>query len=127
METLNFDVMVGDWIDVRSHAAPDRSHYEKITPAHMLRDEIWYGIPIKRIHLTKNGFRAVDVSDQIFVYKDGYEVKVVFDEGIPDMNIPPFIYLSIMFAEKDLTMPIEYVHQMQQAMRLMGCDKKIEL
>ena len=127
METLNFDVMVGDWIDVRSNAAPDRSHYEKITPAHMLRDEIWYGIPIKRIHLTKNGFRAIDVSDQIFVYKDGYEVKVVFDEGIPDMNIPPFISLSIMFAEKDLTMPIEYVHQMQQAMRLMGCDKKIEL
>ena len=127
METLNFDVMVGDWIDVRSHAAPDRSHYEKITPAHMLRDEIWCGIPIKRIHLTKNGFRAIDVSDQIFVYKDGYEVKVVFDEGIPDMNIPPFISLSIMFAEKDLTMPIEYVHQMQQAMRLIGCDKKIEL
>ena len=127
MDTLDFDVMVGDWIDVRSHAAPDRSHYEKITPAHMLRDEIWYGIPIKRIHLTKNGFRAVDVSDQIFVYKDGYEVKVVFDEGIPDMNIPPFISLSIMFAEKDLTMPIEYVHQMQQAMRLMGCDKEIEL
>ena len=127
MDTLNFDVMVGDWIDVRSHAAPDRSHYEKITPAHMLRDEIWYGIPINRIHLTKNGFRAIDVSDQIFVYKDGYEVKVVFDEGIPDMNIHPFISLSIMFAEKDLTMPIEYVHQMQQAMRLMGCDKKIEL
>ena len=31
------------------------------------------------------------------------------------------------FAEKDIAMPIEYVHELQQAMRIMGCDKEIEL
>ena len=128
METLNFDVMVGDWIDVRSHAAPDRSHYEKITPAHMLRDEIWYGIPIKRIHLTKNGFKAREYTDDTeFYYYDCYEINVSFDEGLPEDDIPPVIFLTIEFAEKSLCMPIEYVHELQQAMRLMGCDKKIEL
>lgn len=135
MDTLDFDlVMVDDWVDRRKLDEFEKSNYEQIRPYHFVCDEgfygnneVYFGIPLKRIHLTKNGFRAIDVSDQIFVYKDCYEVKVVFDEGIPDMNLPPFINLSIMFAEKDLSMPIEYVHELQQAMRLMGCDKKIEL
>ena len=47
--------------------------------------------------------------------------------GLPADDIQPTIFLSIDFAEKDIAMPIEYVHELQQAMRIMGCDKTIEL
>ena len=79
-------------------------------------------IPLVRIHLTKNGFKATNAEDTEFVYRDGYEVKVVIDEFISDS-----MFLSIEFAEKDIWMPIEYVHELQQAMCIMGCDKEIEL
>jgi hypothetical protein len=46
---------------------------------------------------------------------------------LPADDIPPTIFLSIDFAEKDIAMPIEYVHELQQAMRIMGCDKEIKL
>ena len=85
-------------------------------------------IPLKQIHLTKNGFEAREETDDTeFYYYDCYEINVSFDEGISEENIPPIIFLTIEFAEKSIAMPIEYVHELQQAMRVMGCDKKIEL
>ena len=84
-------------------------------------------IPLQKLHVIKNGFEPVDEDDRAFVFSDGYRIEVVFDEGIPQMDIPPSIYLTIEFAEKELDMPIEYVHELQQAMRLLGVDKKIEL
>ena len=85
-------------------------------------------IPLKKIHLTKNGFEAREETDDTeFYYYDCYEINVSFDEGISEENIPPIIFLTIEFAEKSIAMPIEYVHELQQAMRLMGCDKEIEL
>ena len=93
-------------------------------------------IPLERIHLIKNGFRVrEDTDDMELFYNDGYEISVVFDDGCEIYKedgelfdkIPPSIYLVIEFAEKSLRMPIEYVHELQQAMRIMGCDKEIEL
>ena len=85
-------------------------------------------IPLQRIHLIKNGFKVREYSDDTeYFYHDGYRINVDFNEGLPADNIPPTIYLSIDFAEKDIAMPIEYVHELQQAMRIMGCDKEIEL
>ena len=85
-------------------------------------------IPLTKIHLTKNGFEAREETDDTeFYYYDCYEINVSFDEGISEENIPPIIFLTIEFAEKSIAMPIEYVHELQQAMRLMGCDKEIEL
>ena len=85
-------------------------------------------IPLKKIHLAKNGFEAREETDDTeFYYYDCYEINVSFDEGLPEEDIPPVIFLTIEFAEKSLCMPIEYVHELQQAMRIMGCDKKIEL
>lgn len=79
-------------------------------------------ITLKKVHLTHNGFKAADAEETEFVYRDGYEVKVVIDEYIRDL-----MFLSIEFADKYIWMPIEYVHELQQAMRIMGCDKTIEL
>ncbi len=82
-------------------------------------------IVLKRIHLTKNGFKATNAEDTEFVYRDGYEIKVSFDEGFPEDDIPPIIFLTIEFAEKSIAMPIEYVHELQHAMRLFGIKKEI--
>lgn len=79
-------------------------------------------ITLKKVHLTHNGFKATNEEDTEFVYLDGYEVKVMIDEYIRDS-----MFLSIEFADKNIWMLIEYVHELQQAMRIMGCDKTIEL
>lgn len=85
-------------------------------------------VPLERLHLTKNGFKAREETDDTeFYYYDCYEINVSFDEGLPEDDIPPVIFLTIEFAEKSLAMPIEYVHELQQAMRIMGCDKEIKL
>lgn len=86
-------------------------------------------IPLQRIHLAKNGFEVRKETDDTaeFYYYDCYEINVSFDEGLPEEDIPSVIFLTIEFAEKFLRMPIEYVHELQQAMRIMGCDKEIEL
>jgi hypothetical protein len=85
-------------------------------------------LPLTRVHLTKNGFVATNESDSEFVYGDGgFEVRVEFDEGMEIANIPPSIFLRIEFAEKELVMPIEYLHELQQAMRLFGIEKEIKI
>ena len=84
-------------------------------------------IPLAKIHLTKNGFEATNESDTVFVYNDGYEVRVEFDDGMPIANVDPCIILRIEFADRELFLPIEYLHELQHAMHLCGIDKKIEL
>lgn len=79
-------------------------------------------IALKKVHLTHNGFKATNAEDTEFVYRNGYEIKVMIDEDIRDS-----MFLSIEFADKNIWMPIEFVHELQQAMRIMGCDKTIEL
>ena len=85
-------------------------------------------IPLEKVHLTKNGFKAREETDDTeFYYYDCYEINVSFDDGLPEEDIPPATFLTIEFAEKSLCMPIEYVHELQQAMRLFGIEKEIEL
>lgn len=84
-------------------------------------------IPLKRIHLTKNGFMAKDADDEEFIFYDGYKIMVDFEGGYPEMDIPPIISLSIEFAEKELWMQCDNVHELQQAMRLFGIEKQIKI
>ena len=46
---------------------------------------------------------------------------------IDNKKIEEAARLAADLYEKDIAMPIEYVHELQQAMRIMGCDKTIEL
>lgn len=124
-------LMIGDWVyDTlsKTNIKVNRGCFE-INPLNgICYAENLIPIPLAKVHLTKNSFEATNESDTEFVYGDGgFEVRVVFDEGLEVANIPPCIYLRIEFAEKELVMPIEYLHQLQQAMRIMGCDKEIEL
>ena len=141
--------MVGDWVQLKTYGVSDK--FEK-TEAYIFVKvaEIGSGlitveynndikepyricenteielIPLQRIHLAKNGFKA-DETDEIFTYQDGYEIRVSFVDGNKELGLEPYIYLNIEFAEKLLSKEIEYVHELQQAMRIMGCDKEIEL
>lgn len=125
-------IQIGDWLQ---HA---NGKYYQVTRIDRLGDgnihfacgfpRLWeYNnkfepIPLKKLHLTKNGFKPTDETDMRFVYRDGYEIKVMIDEYIRDS-----MFLSIEFAEKNIWMPIEYVHELQHAMRLFGIEKEIKL
>ena len=136
------ELMIGDWVE-----CVDSTHKKKVYAKVCAIEEgqtcilvekdssNWFldisllkPIPLEKIHLAKNGFEAREETDDTeFYYYDCYEINVSFDEGLPEDDIPPVIFLTIEFAEKSIAMPIEYVHELQQAMRIMGCDKEIEL
>lgn len=121
-------LMIGDWVKCGYYQ--DKPCYMQfgIGDFQKLGYEYCEPIPLEKIHLTKNGFKVRVYSDDTeYFYHDGYRINVYFNEGLPVDNIPPTIYLSIDFAEKDIAMPIEYVHELQQAMRIIGCDKEIIL
>ena len=135
-------LMIGDWVYNKHHGKNIRlTPYDFFTHTHNEFGEQklapfakptigkdFEPIPLEKIHLAKNGFKVREYTDETeFYYYDCYEINVSFDEGISEENIQPIIFLTIEFAEKDISMPIEYVHELQQAMRIMGCDKKIEL
>ena len=125
------ELMIGDWVYYKND---NKNH--QISSVNMQRDGsvliaiendlsfdyMFEPIPIKRIHLTKNGFKATNAEDTEFVYRNGYKVTVMIDEYMGET-----IFLSINFAEKELWMPIKYLHELQQSMRLFGIEKEIKL
>lgn len=125
------ELMIGDWVYYKND---NKNH--QISSVNMQRDGsvliaiendlsfdyMFEPIPIKRIHLTKNGFKATNAEDTEFVYRNGYKVTVMIDEYMVET-----IFLSINFAEKELWMPIKYLHELQQSMRLFGIEKEIKL
>jgi len=131
------ELQLGDYVDYRGRIIKVTSLYDKGGSNEVgwgIKEDTWVNadnvkpIPLEKIHLTKNGFKAREYTDDTeFYYYDSYEINVSFDEGISEENIPPIIFLTIEFAEKSIAMPIEYVHELQQAMRIMGCDKEIGL
>lgn len=138
MEKLSVkSLQIGDYVNYRGQIIKVTSLYDKGGSNEVgwgIKEDTWVNainiepIPLEKIHLKMNGFKVREYSDDTeYYYHDGYRINVDFNEGLPADNIPPTIYLSIDFAEKDIAMPIEYVHELQQAIRIMGCDKEIEL
>lgn len=143
MEKLSIkSLQIGDWVynkhhdknirltpyDLFTHTNNEFGEQELAPFAKPTIGKDFEPIPLEKIHLAKNGFKFREYSDETeFYYYDCYEINVSFDKGISEENIPPIIFLTIEFAEKSIAMPIEYVHELQQAMRIMGCDKEIEL
>lgn len=136
------ELMIGDWVECVDSTHKKKVHakvcaieegqtcilVEKDSSNWFLDISLLKPIPLKKAHLVSNGFKVREYSDDTeYFYHDGYRINIDFNEGLPADDIPPTIFLSIDFAEKDIAMPIEYVHELQQAMRIMGCDKTIEL
>lgn len=120
------ELMIGDWVlDGNIYAQVTSITCDgNIETTHNEHSniELIEPIELKRVHLTKNGFSAINAEDNEFVYRDGYVVKVMLEEYFVDA-----IFLSIEFAERNIWKEIKYVHELQQAMRIMGCEKEIKL
>ena len=133
------ELMIGDWVYFKTNKI-----YAKITEIYKTLDaepkqmvslasskgerycvsiDAIEPISLKKIHLTKNRFCATNGGDTRFVFNDCYQIMVEFAGNQDD----PIICLSINFADKELWMEIEYVHQLQQAMRMFGIEKEIIL
>jgi len=85
-------------------------------------------IALSRLHLIKNGFKAIDVEDTIFVYKDNScTIKAIFNIGVPEMLVSSSIMLQIEGADFDLCKGIESVHELQHILRLFDIEKEIVL
>ena len=121
------ELQIGDWVSYNDKAQQvlgisDIDNEVYLSAVGMVDITEVKPITLKKVHLTHNGFKATNAEDTEFVYRYGYEVKAMIDEYIRDS-----MFLSIEFAEKNIWMPIEYVHELQQAMRIMGCNKEIKL
>ena len=125
------ELMIGDWVyyknDNKNHQISSVNMHRDGSVLIAIENDLSFDymfepIPIKRIHLTKNGFKATNAEDTEFVYRNGYKVTVMIDEYMVET-----IFLSINFAEKELWMPIKYLHELQQSMRLFGIEKEIKL
>jgi len=130
-------LQIGDWVQSK-----EDGKYHKVlgvtkqsdnsiwiaTDIGVMFDYMYEPIPLAKVHLTKNGFKAREETDDTeFYYYDCYEINVSFDEGLPEDDIPPIIFITIEFAEKSIAMPIEYLHELQNAMRLFDIEKEIVL
>lgn len=125
------DVMCGDLVDVRNDAAPNTPYIERITPAHFMRDEHWYGIELVPEFFEKNGFKR----DPIWHHCDKDLGKYNISVQLGYAN--KIEYIKITEKGKDNVIPsertkmylinIKYVHQLQQIMRFIGCEEDIEL
>ena len=131
-EELNInDVMVGDWVDVRNNASSSTPHLERITPSHFLRDEHWHCVKLVPEILEKNGFKRDPLWHHCDKDLDNYSISVQL--GYANR----IEYIEIKEKCKDDFVPskrtklyfthIEYVHQLQQIMRLLGIEKEIIL
>lgn len=115
------EVMVGDWVDVRNEAAPNTPHIERITPAHLLRNEQWYGVKLTAEILEKNGIKRDTFGNICGEYfsEDEYGRFEISMEGTN-------IWWSINFEEYHI-LKLQYVHELQHALRLCGIEKEITL
>ena len=110
------DVMVGDWVDVRNNAAPNTSHFERITPSHFLRNEHWYGVELVPEILEKNEIDTVFKTR----YK-GFYLEYHAEAGM----IMLYVYNNGSFQSTGIG--FKYVHELQHALRLCGIEKEIIL
>lgn len=124
------DVMIGDWVDVRNNAAPNTPHLERITPSHFLRDEYWYGIEIVAEILEKNGFeKQQGYIGSVFAFDDDdKDAHVIIHPKEDNYTRGAYTYIHIEHGCLSLDeLPIEYIHELQHALRLCKIDKEINL
>lgn len=105
-------VMIGDLVDVRTEANPDKPHYERLTPAHLLRDGIWYGIPLSEEFFKRN-FSNLTLGVRWKAVRDVRE------------NLWFVIEVDTILAH--FRGIVGCVHQVQHVLRMCGIEKEITL
>lgn len=119
--------MIGDWVDVRNSADKNTPHIERITPAHLLRDEPCLGIPITPEILEKIGF-VLKPDGWLWCLTEGNEdqdyIFIQFRKGRQEVRICELSFYGVAHAE---FRNISDVHELQHAMRLCGIINEFEL
>ena len=121
------EITVGCYADVRNEAAPDTKHIEKLTPAHFLRDKIWYGIEITPSFLEKNDFIEIkDVDEKIrhFQYQDNeYKIDIYFTSWQTDRKTKNSRIVNVYGALFEQNAYLNYVHELQMICQLYRIKK----
>ena len=129
------ELMIGDWVlfgevpvrieEIEKVFVADTLHYHDGD----VNVELYDPIPLTQEILKKNGWDLQIVRNEYRFYVRYFDSDInkscdirVYKEGLifmilADINIPA----------KEIRMPIEYVHELQHAMRSLGVDKEIIL
>lgn len=126
------DLMTGDWVCTESNPTPRQVDWIKSGEVGLLWNKVVTLPYLKPIPLTpdileKNGFERKDDGIRLVYREDGFVIRVYFLTLVLEGEVFKDIHMSMDFAEKDMRMPIEYVHELQHALRLFGVEKEIEL
>ena len=117
------DIMIGDWVDVRNDASPNQPHIERITPAHLLRDEYWYSIELTPKILEKNEFTCDNNIATLIVRDDSknisWKCKYCFFTSMIELK-------NEITGEKVKALGYS-VHELQHILRIVGISKEIIL
>lgn len=121
------DLMVGDWVYITEH--PMRKEAKQVKPEHFLRSLVTFEpIPLTPEILEKNGFENIDNMYPFPTFrcddKENYLcITVGFSEGDRTKRKYPFIEID----GKDIFVEyliINFVHELQHALRLCKIDKE---
>lgn len=138
------ELMIGDYVKLKDAKLGNINfvgpivQIKSITGRHVLvpnakglledvTEEYLLPVPLTPEILEKNGFHPSPNYKWELFYRNGYEITVHFADGYPAMGVEPFVYLFIDFADKSLRLILEYVHELQHALRLLGIDKEIKM
>ena len=127
------ELMIGDWVRQKFSGLHLRVH--SITPPYILaygeegrfHEDSIEPIPITPEILEKNGFERNEthISTDFDLVMDGVDIFIIiFDDGDIVVDIEKNIVDGVNRLHH---CEIKYVHQLQQAMRLCGINKEIEL
>ena len=107
------DLMIGDWVYIKDH--PIKSQPQKVKPEHLVRSLVEFeSIPLTKEILEKNGWIY---EDSLWLHDDA----IILQKGFDSTN------LFFWFVAGSPFLPINYVHELQHALKLYKSDKKIEL
>lgn len=124
------DLMIGDWVYITDY--PMRKEVKQITPGHFVRSLVEFEpIPLTPKILEKNGFENVDnlypfPTFRIDDKENYFCITIGFPKGNKTRIKYPFIEIDVknIFIEY---IKINFVHELQHALKLCGIDKNIEL
>lgn len=124
------EMMIGDWVSYKKI-------HNKIAPAdfddnHKKWREDIEPIPLTPEILEKNGFKLKEKAESYTEYVSGDEHSIItyvfYKESIYDVDTVLHCELGFVGGlNKIHHCHVKYVHQLQQAMRLCGINKTIEL
>lgn len=130
------ELMIGDWVYNKNIDKPMQIYPTifpqmfRSTPNATTEDYNIFPVPLTPEILEKNGFEVRD--RYIWERKDNYccvklniAPKIEIDGEILDEHPP--ILLEVDGATFNLNIIVDYVHELQHALRLCGIEKEIEL